>query len=454
MHRSMLGKIGILIVVSLMLLIPLMLIEGKVSERKSYLHEVKRAVETSWTGEQTLNAPLLVYPYEQTTDRNVTNQAGYIQGTQPVVEKKYAYISLDDLTVTTHIVSSLRSKGIYSVPVYTAAIELKGELNRSKVTVALEAYRQEPGFSGFKRPYLSLAFSDPRGLDGIPKIQLNGRDYLAQAGSGFSSIPGGINVMLNDETIQEKEVLSLELSMALRGLQVFKFNPLANNVAFSIEADWPHPEFIGAFLPHHRDISAEGFNATWKVNQFNTGGSAKMERCANQDCQQMFANAFGVNLFESVDVYQQTERAIKYAMLFIIVSFVAFFVFEALKNLRIHPIQYTLVGLSIAIFYLLLIALSEHLPFVLAYSIATSACVALIGFYLRFVLRGWSQSLGFSAALAALYVMLFVILQMEDFALLTGAVLTFSMLAGLMYSTRQIDWYQLATPTRKEGNTE
>jgi inner membrane protein len=226
-------------------------------------------------------------------------------------------------------------------------------------------------------------------------------------------------------------------------MENLSFVPAGDLVTIDLQSSWAHPEFVGVFLPSNRDVNSEGFSAHWSVTQFASGIEDKLQRCEHSNCDPLKSSRMGVRLIDPVDVYLQSERSVKYGILFVGLSFISFFLFENLKKIRIHPIQYALVGLSVATFYLLLISLSEHISFGVSYLIATIACVSLIFAYLKSVLAGLSNSLWFSAALAALYGILYIIIQAEDFALLMGAILVFGMLSIVMLITRRIDWYEI-----------
>jgi inner membrane protein len=192
-----------------------------------------------------------------------------------------------------------------------------------------------------------------------------------------------------------------------------------------MRADWPHPSFQGRFLPARHEITAEGFSAHWKVSRLAARAGELIV----------------VALVEPVGLYQQLERASKYGFLFIGLTFAAFLLFELLRRLAIHPVQYALVGLALAMFFLLLTALSEHLDFAAAYGIATAACVGVVTAYLTCISARAAGAFG--TALAALYGLLYALLRAEDYALLGGAIVLFTLLAAVMIGTRRVDWYAL-----------
>ena len=226
-------------------------------------------------------------------------------------------------------------------------------------------------------------------------------------------------------------------------MEGLSFIPVGKEAEISATSPWPHPQFTGSFLPVTREISQQGYQAVWKITSFASNITDKISKCEYGMCNELFSSEFGVKHIEAVDVYLQSERSVKYGMLFIGLSFISFFIFEIIMRLPIHPIQYTLVGIAIAIFYLLLISLSEHISFFFAYVIASLCCTGLLMFYLRYVLGGYKQALGFSVLLSLLYAVLYVIISAEDLALVMGAFVTFTSLAIVMFATRNIDWYRV-----------
>ncbi len=230
--------------------------------------------------------------------------------------------------------------------------------------------------------------------------------------------------------------------------------PLGQDSRLNLASNWPHPNFIGDFLPGSRTLNASGFEASWQSSWFATDMESRFNRMMKGASGDL--PAFSVSLVQPVDHYQQNERAAKYALLFIGLTFLSFFMFELLKGLRVHPIQYALVGMGLAIFYLVLLALTEHLGFAWAYLIAALASVALNGFYLSHVLGGPKQGLGFAALLGLVYSILFGLLQAEEIALLLGALLLFTILALVMVLTRKLDWYRVmgSAPTPPASGQE
>jgi inner membrane protein len=241
--------------------------------------------------------------------------------------------------------------------------------------------------------------------------------------------------------------MPLEVSLAMRGTESFDFVPFGGATSVHLSSSWPHPSFGGAFLPDAKSeqISATGFSANWLVDGLASSADSDMDQCVTgHNCKSLpDQQALSVRFIEPVNIYSLSNRAIKYAFLFVELIFAAFFLFELIKRLRIHPAQYLLVGFGIALFFMLLIRLSEHLTFVLAYAIAASACTVVIAAYLSSVLAGVLRGVGFGCGLALLFAALYVLLQSEDDALVLGSSLLFVLLAGAMFVTRKLDWYAL-----------
>ncbi|WP_005035773.1 cell envelope integrity protein CreD [Holophaga foetida] len=282
-----------------------------------------------------------------------------------------------------------------------------------------------------------LTVFDMRGLQGHPKViwRKTPIDFrLAEAEDGLGRA-------LEAELGSAQELMgsggAFEIpSLKLLGTQEFSVAPVAEDTQVHLSSNWASPSFGGRFLPETRTITAKGFEARWQVPGLARDLDAILEHGEGRN-----GEVFSVSFLEPVNIYLQAERATKYGFLFVGLVFAAFFFFEVLKRLPIHPMQYLLVGLSLALFFLLLLSLSEHVPFVWAYVAASGSSVLLLGFYLAGVLRSWARSLGFSGAMAILYGVLYGLLASEDNALLMGSALLFAVLAGVMAATRRLDWY-------------
>lgn len=233
--------------------------------------------------------------------------------------------------------------------------------------------------------------------------------------------------------------------------------PVAKNSQIQIKSNWPHPQFGGRFLPSpkNRQIDASGFNVAWNISSLATNAQTQLSSIEGEfkvpDSAPLGqVDRFSVGFIEPVNVYSQSDRATKYGLLFVALTFAAFFIFEILKSLPIHPVQYLLVGLSLVIFFLLLVGLAEHIAFLAAYLAASAACIALTSFYLVHVLHNMWRGIGFGVALTLLYGALYGLLSSENNALVMGSILLFAVLAVIMVATRKVDWYQIGKGVPQE----
>jgi inner membrane protein len=321
-----------------------------------------------------------------------------------------------------------KARGLYKARLSGAKLEARGTLS-----VPVPA-AHEDGTSRYKWgvPRLVLGISDPHGIRAGGTVSVGGRPYAFSPGAGDPSRSSGLHALLPGV---KGGTADFDLAVELAGSESLAILPLGADTTVSMRAGWPHPSFFGRFLPERHDIGTSGFSATWRVSRFAAQGSEQL----------------AVSFLEPAGLYQQLERAAKYGFLFIGLTFAAFFLFELVRRLAIHPVQYGLVGLALALFFLLLVSLSEHLAFRLAYAAAALACVLLITTYLFWVLKDPKATLAFGAALSGVYAILYVLLQAEDYSLLGGSVFLFALLAAVMLGTRRVDWYALRAARVSNG---
>ena len=253
-------------------------------------------------------------------------------------------------------------------------------------------------------------------------------------------LPLPLAAPLNLSQLRAGTVLPFALQLDLAGTGRIGWVPLADENRVHLQSTWPHPSFDGDFLPRTRTVSASGFEAAWSVPSLSTQAQ---QQFVQQGEQRRAPESFSVSLGNPVDVYRMTERATKYGMMFIVLTFAAFFVLEMVRRWRIHPMQYLMIGAALVLFFLLLLSIAEHLDFVWAYLVASAACIGLLAHYLRHVLGGWTPGLLMSGLLVALYGVLYGILISEDNALMMGSLLMFGVLAAIMVATRKVDWYSV-----------
>lgn len=444
--------IKLLVIGALMLglMIPLAMIEGVVSERSAYRHQAKSSIAASWTGEQKFLGPLLVVPYSEKQSRKVwdKNLEDYRQ--EVYYLDRRLLILPEALEIDADVATEERSRGIYAIPVYNSALAVRGAFDNRKV---LELLRQDNISIAWNEAFVSLIVSDIRGIVTQPLLNWDDKALEFVSGSGLDQHGNGMraNVTGLKNTEPVSHVFSFDVH--LHGMESLQFSPVGKSTRVKVRSDWLHPSFIGRYLPGERNIDPQGFNASWQVSSFSSDMERVAVMCQQGNCDNYINNTFGVSLLQSVDIYQQAERSVKYAILFISLTFVAFFLFEVMKSLRLHPMQYLLVGCALSVFYLLLVSLSEHIDFGQAYLVASLANAGLIGLYISAVLESRLRAAVFTGLLLLLYGMLYVILCSEDNALLMGSLLIFAILALLMVITRKLDWYRVAEQLASQAAT-
>lgn len=410
---------------TLVLLVPVLMIQGLIFERQQRRNVAVTNIADGWGKRQTIAGPYLSVPYERhwTEIRRETVDGKLREVRNERSESRVLRVPATGVAWTVDADISEKAYGIYKARLYTARLHAQGSIE-----VPARASFQD-GTSRYKwgAPRLVLGISDPLG------IRAASGSHEFSPGSGDAAVTGGLHATIPD--LQFSEPLQFSLDLELGGSEAFSLAPLGADTTVAMRANWPHPSFQGRFLPAGHEIRADGFTANWKMSRL----AAQSANCAFPCTGEQIAISF----IEPVGLYQQLERASKYGFLFIGLTFGAFLLFELLRRLAIHPVQYALVGLALAMFFLLLTALSEHIDFAAAYAAATLACVGLISAYLSRVLRSLPIAAAFGTALAALYAMLYALLKAEDYSLLGGSLLLFGLLAIVMLATRSVDWYVL-----------
>ena len=421
--------IGFLIV---LLLIPLAMVGSLVQERKTRSAEAAEEVASTWGRSQVLAGPVLTVPYLQ----HVKNEKGV-----PVTLTSYARFLPETLEIGGDVKTETRSRGIFEAAVYRTDLRWKGTFARPDFGV----WRIAPEDVLWQDAYLAVGVPDMRGITtGVALVWGNRTLQLAPGGGEAGLWSSGLRVPIPD-LAQSKagEVYAFAFDLGLNGSGSISFLPFGKETRVALKSGWPSPSFTGAFLPVKRTVRDTGFDAVWNVSWFGRSYPQQWridESAEVASDEALNGSAFGVQLFMSVDAYQKTERARKYGVLFLLLTFLTFFLYEQFNPFSLHPVQYLLVGSALCLFYLLLLSISEHAPFGLAYLVASSATVLLIGGYSIAILRGALRALLMTVVLGSLYGYLYVLLQLEDYALLLGSVGLFVILAVVMYLTRRIDW--------------
>jgi inner membrane protein len=422
--RSLL-KLMVLGGLGLVLLIPVAQVLGLVRERRERQEEVRREVSASWGGEQTVGALVLAAP---------------LHGA--VTTREWVYFLPAEVRWEGELRPEVRTLGLFTTTLFESRLMARGWFRRPDATpLGVAAERVD-----WDAAVAVLVVSDPRGIAGRPELRWGGRELIVRPGVGpLAGADGGVQAALGAGGVHGERMPS-EATLTLRGSEALRLLPLGELTQARLASSWPSPGLVGASLPDH-EIRADGFSADWDVPYYGRGfaqqwrsGEAQPASLWHDGAQ---AGAFGVSLVRPANPYQQTERAVKYAVLFIALTFTTVFLLELLSPVRLHPVHYLLVGFALCLFYLLLLALSEHLGLGRAYALAAGAVVAQVTLYARAVLAGGGRAAVLGAALAALYAWLYTLLRAEDFALLLGACGLFAVLAAVMFLTRRLDWATL-----------
>lgn len=439
MQKSLFIKLGIIGFLSLLILIPLSLIQSKVSERQSYRDQVVRDIASSWSERQTFTGPIIVVPVRESYKKSVWDK-----NLEEYVERKFnkdkkLYFFPEQLDIKADVKTELRKRSLYKVPVYKVLLDVAGHFSIPK---ELGMDINEGQDIQWQEAFLLLGVEDLRGIRSGLKLDWNGKEKEFRPGTKLAKLPIGVHVGLGDVFSKEDKNYNFAFSMFLKGTSSLKITPAGKQTNIDMQSPWLHPKFVGHFLPDSYLVKDDGFSARWENSHFSTNVENAFANCSVENCSEFNRVTLGVELIQPVDMYQQAERAIKYGILFVVLTFAIFFMFEILRSLKIHPVQYGLVGLALALFYQLLISLSEHIAFSSAYLVAALACVGLIAFYISYVLKSLIRSVGIAATLSTLYGVLYMILLSEDYASLMGTMLFFLALAVIMFTTRKVDWYQ------------
>ena len=423
--------IGLLILV---LLIPMSMIKGVVHDRDRVHQHARADIMRAWGFEQLIAGPVLVVPYTQSK----TNAHGHT-----VVEERVAYVVPTELRIVTETAPEIRYRGIHKVPIYTATLRLTGSFPRPDVAkLDLAA-----ATAAWNEAAVALSVSDARAIAETPEVRIAGRSSRFEAGG--MRLPGElaapIVATIGDAFADGSDSVEFAIELRVKGSNTIRLLPLADTTRATMTSTWANPSFIGNYLPETHDISADGFSAEWRISSLGRALPSQWTNRSNVGAG-IASSAFGVTFYMPVSLYQTTLRAIKYAVLFIGLSFVAWFLFEILSDLRLHPLQYLLAGFANALFFLLLLSLAEHLGFAPAYLVSAAASTALIAGYSAAVLGGRRRGLVIAVVLALLYAFLYLTLKAESLALLAGALGLWAALAAVMWVTRHIDWYAYARP--------
>ncbi|PIS13440.1 MAG: cell envelope integrity protein CreD [Candidatus Tagabacteria bacterium CG09_land_8_20_14_0_10_41_14] len=458
------SRIIIVGILAMLLLIPINMIKGLIYERESTKQEAILEISQKWGEQQTIVGPIISIPYK----KYVINEKG-----ERVSAVQYAHFLPETLLIDGTIEPQIRSRGIFDAVVYSSEINFSGKFAWNDI----HNLGIKDADVDWSNAFISVGVSDARGIENELKLNWNNteiefkpgvqsNDVIRSVGNNYEAIPyegnrletktlsvpsqiimdieqsSGISAPL-PASIRNKNADGYDFSfkLNLNGSRDLQFIPVGRTTEVSLKSNWDKPSFGGAFLPDAREVTDNGFNASWKILDLNRG----YPQSWLGNTYNIYSSASGVKLLAGIDGYAKATRSAKYAMLIVALTFLVFFFAEVFNRKKVHPIQYILVGLAIVLFYALLVSISEVIGFGLAYLISSIATIGLIMLYSKNVLANTKMALVQSCVLAFLYLFIYIILRLEDYAFLIGSILLFSILAVIMYLSRKIDWYAVGS---------
>lgn len=422
--------IGILI---LLLLIPVSMVQDLIKERENRQEDAVSEVSSKWGKAQTVMGLVLTIPFNSYTKVYDKDNDSY----KLIQSREYAHFLPNQLMIKGNILPEMRYRGIYEVIVYNSKLNLTGAFSNPDFN---ELKLEEENII-WSDAFVSLGLSDLRGIQENISLKWENKHYDFNPGIETNDvISNGISCQI---PIQPAEIsaanLKFSLDLNFNGSSSLNFIPIGKSTDISIQSVWTSPSFDGAFLPDQRTINNDGFTAKWEVLHLNR----PYPQSFIGTTQGIRQSGFGVNLFVPVDEYQKSMRSAKYAIMFITLTLLLFFFVQVLNHIRIHPIQYIIVGLALCVFYTLLIGFSEHIPFKFSYLISSMSIILMITLYAHSIAKNRRLTRIIGLIMVLLYLFVYSIIQMEDYALLMGSIGLFIVLALIMYLSRKIDWYNV-----------
>lgn len=429
LKTSVLLRVVLIGVLAIVLLIPTLFVGLLVSDRQASRAFAVREVTEKWGTAQTIVGPILTVPVTHL----VKNKEGEFHP-----HTRFVRILPERLDVKADIAPEIRRRGIYDVALYTSRLNLEADFD----SIQRHVQSLAKGDIGWDKATVTVGITDLKGIREIHSMTWNDRPLSPESGLRAGQLlPSALTAQIGLSPEKEQHHFSLDLD--LRGSEELRVVPSARETKVNANSPWADPSFVGDFLPENRQLTGDSFTASWHVLEFNRN----LPQSWVGDEPNPMASSFGVKLLLPVDEYQKTFRALKYAIMFIALTFLAFFVLDVLTKSPFHPVQYTLIGLALILFYVLLLSVSEYLTFNTSYWISSASIIGLIASYTRGITRQTGVSIKIGTHLVVLYGFLFVLLQLEDYALLLGSLGLFAILGTVMYITRRVDWFSLGGMT-------
>jgi len=440
--KSMVWRFSLVAVLISIMTIPLAMVDDVVNERRQLYNNVQFDIASTWGHMQKLSGPSLLIPYTERFDsvEILTDKDGNERKKNKTIYKKRTAIVLpEDLNLNVSLLGQTRTRSIYDALVYTADVSISGNFQRP----SLSDLSNNIDKIHWDRAWFSLGMSDTQAINKVSALQWNKTSSDFEPGTKITDvIANGFHAPLDLSNHGDRAestatmIYPFALDININGSQGFYFSPFGKTTHVQISSDWPHPSFQGNVLPDEYESSSEGFNASWSVPHL----ARNYPQLWTLETQKFQLDEFsaGVNLFESVSLYSQITRAIKYGVLFLVLTYLTFLLFEMGIGQRLHIIQYGVIGLALSIFYLTLLSMAEHAGFIKAYLSAAAIIIAMISLYVLSALRSLGRTCIITLLLIGLYSLLYTMLSLEDYALLAGVGLLLIVLAAMMYLTRNI----------------
>jgi inner membrane protein len=442
-------KLTLVILVGLALSIPLFAVWLLVYDRQQQSEQAQASIAEGWGGPQLIAGPVLVIPYRTTANETVTENGQQVTRSREVWQE--LTLAPEQAQIDTEVRPERRARSIYEVVVYDSHVTGRA---RFAMPADLQRAGVDPAALDLTRAELRFGLSDPRGLGANPRISVGGQPLRLQPGGGASGTGGrGFFAWLDAASLARQPIL-VEFAYDFRGNGSLGLAPHAGDTLWRVRSAWPHPSFQGGFLPAERNVDANGFTAVYRVGNLALGRSLVQTGPAGASDGAAIATMDGeparvagpasqtaqISLIQPINLYSQVDRAAKYGFLFIGFTFLAFLMFDVIGGVRVSAVEYLLVGAALILFFVLLLALAEVIGFVLAYVAASAAIAGLNTAYSAAVLKSWRRAGLIGGLLAGLYAVLYILLSLEAYSLLIGALMLFVALAAVMYVTRNLNW--------------
>jgi inner membrane protein len=451
-------KILMLVFLVLMLLIPLSMIRSTIGERNRTAKQAEANIMEAWGGELVASGPFISLPGTTTIENPIRNTDGTLR--TEIIKKPFTIIiAPEQLNIETELKTEVRRRGIFSVPLFHGELRFSGTFNPAMALAALQ-HNEEVHFD---QAELVISLSSQKGIRKIEKAV-----FGSSQENNLMFLPGNNNLIITAEisrlyddyrfrNIQANSGINaavpefsnaktpFDIVIAMQGGQLLRFLPAGRDTHVKISTDWASPSFQGSFLPGSSQITDNGFEAEWDISYLSR--DIPLYWKYNNDAKtssDYSTSLFGVNFFRAINTYSLNTRAVKYAILFLVIPFLTLFLLEVLTKKLIHPVPYLLSGIANVIFYLLLLSLSEQMQFYLAYLIAAVAVAAMLTLYSRSLLPSWNKSAYMGLVVSLSYILLYAVLNAESYALLIGSIGAFVVIGVVMYLTRKLDWYAQA----------